>query len=266
MKFSINLILSFFYLLSPSFTNAQDIDNIRAEYDDKNGTIIVKYNLYWTENKKDRFRVRAYYTQDNGTTYYPINEVAGRKNDLGDGISAGEDKEFHWDYFVDDPDFTGKNVKFKIEAQWDKSFEMRRLEKLAGPEAALNSLIIPGWGNHKVTAEKGYAWLTYTSYSLVGAGAFFAITARNTHQKYLQANTPDEIAMLNQANQQGKIALGLLASGGSIWLGNAIWVAIRGSKNKRKLLLLSERKMDFKLRWDYNPTTQTNGFNFRWRF
>jgi hypothetical protein len=270
IKFSIYpLFVSLFliFLFSPP-TWAQSIDNIRAEYDEKNGIILIKYNLSWTENKNDRFKVRAYYSQDQGKNYLPINEVSGRKNDLGDGIVAGDGKEIHWDYFVDDPDFDGKNVKFKIEAQWDKSFEVRRLEKLTGPEAALNSLIIPGWGNHKVTGEKGYAWLTYTAYGLVGAGTVFAITARNTHQKYLQANTPDEINLLNQANQQGKLALGLLAGGASIWLGNAIWVAIRGSKNKRKLQKLSPiaQANRLPLRWDYNPITRTNGFNFHWRF
>jgi hypothetical protein len=236
----IPLFLSLLFL--PQILFPQKVENVVGKYDSRAGSIEIYYDLVGYSEKNEKYMVQAYYSLDDAKTFNQIYEATG---DIGDAIEPGKEKKIKWDYFIENPDFTGENVIFKVEAKWNKSYEIKRLQSLGGGNKAFNSLLIPGWGHQLVSGKKDKWWTTALVYGLAAGGGYFALSAQNKYNQYKKAQ--DEKAakdLLDQSNQQGKISLTLLAAGGTLWLSNVVWVALRGSKNKKVLKKLTALNTD----------------------
>lgn len=242
----------------------QQVTNISAEFDDRSALIIINYDLISYSGKEEKYQVRAFYSLDNGDSFIPIKEC---REDVGDGVSSGTGKKILWDYFIDNPDFTGKDVIFKVEAKWDKSFEINRLRSLGGAESALNSLLVPSWGHRKVSNEKQQWWTTALIYGITGAGLYFTFSANDQYQQYKNAQNASEAAdLLDKANQQGQTALILLGSGITLWASNMLWVGLRGAKNKRRLNDLLSTSQHAPILLGYDARYQSIGLQLKFKF
>ena len=261
-------MIKFIYTLAivcllSSIVFGQRVTNVSAEYDDRSGDIIIYYDLISYSGEEEFYEVKAFYSEDNGETFIQIQNGDG----LGDQISSGEGNIIRWDFFVENPEFNGKDVVFKVEAKWNKSFEIKRLRSLGGTESALNSLLIPGWGHEKVTGKKGHWWTTAAIYGITGAGIYFAFSADDTYKEYRRAQDNVEAAdLLDKANRKGKISLALVSTGATLWLSNMIWVAIRGSKNKKQLNSLLSTSQAPPILLGYQTQTQSVGFQLNFKF
>jgi formylglycine-generating enzyme required for sulfatase activity len=95
--------------------NGQVVSNVRAEQ--RGQSIVVFYSLETTSPCE----VSLLLSQDNGATWgSPLKNVSG---DVGKNISAGE-KKITWKVLEEQESFVGENIKFKVEAEVRKSFEL----------------------------------------------------------------------------------------------------------------------------------------------
>ena len=103
-----------------------------------------------------------------------------------------------------------------------------------GRSAALNSLVLPGWGKKRVTyGEKGTGtMITFLSSSAIAVGS--RLYSMNQYQKYNDETIPskrDEFyTNANSSNKVFLIAGGLSAT---IYVTDVLWVLNRGKKNKK---------------------------------
>ena len=260
--------LLLFLLLSGAicFSPAQEVKNVSAEFDNELGVILIYFDLNGVNQKvEERFTVRAYYSLDSGKIYEQITEATG---DVGDGILKGTGKLIQWDYFIENPEFNGQNVMFKVEAKWSKEYEIRRLEGLGKPNSALNSLLVPGWGHAKVHGKRGYWWTTALVYGVAGTGLYLTLSGNQKYKDYQNADTGEQaLSLLDQANNQKKLGVALLSAGGALWLSNVIWVALKGRQNQQKLLRLTQDDVAFApLQLHYDAYTRSTGFKLNFRF
>ena len=262
---SYGLILIGLMLTFNSF--AQSVKGVKAEFDSRTGVIKIYYDLMGRyTNADERYTVRAYYSVDSGKVYNQITEVTG-ESDIGDGIETGTGKIIAWDYFLENPEFDGQNVMFRVEAKWSREFEIRRLESLGKSRSALNAMLLPGWGHAKVTGKKGFWWKTALIYGVTATGLYFTISANNKYDKYQNTSNIDEaLRLYDQSNSQRQLGFALLGAGGAMWLSNIIWVAIKGGKNQKTLNQLKsnfQAHSPFQLNIDPNSGAAGLKFNFR---
>lgn len=103
-----------------------------------------------------------------------------------------------------------------------------------GRAAALNSLVLPGWGKKRVTyGEKGKGtMITFLSSTAIAVGS--RLYSMNQYQKYKDETIPskrDEFyTNANSSNKVFLIAGGLSAT---IYVTDVLWVLNRGKKNKK---------------------------------
>lgn len=261
-------ILLIFLLLGQCLTAySQEIANVSADFDKTIGQLTVTYDLLAANDFKERYRVRLYYSQNGGKDYSDtLRFVSG---DVGDAIQPGTGKKIQWNFFVENADFDGKNVLFKVEAERDWAFERQRLSSRGGPESALNSLILPGWGDSKVRSEdKKYWWITAGTLGLVGSGVFFALNSDKVYQDYKNADSAEDAeSLLKKSQNQGKIGTLLLLAGGTAWLTDMILVAVKGAKNRREQEHVRRRlNPQLSMRWQFDPLQQNTGLALQFKF
>ena len=95
--------------LSPVFTEAQSVTNIRCEQRDKK--VIIFYDL--TSKQGSNWKIDLYYSQDGGKSWStPLQKISG---ETGNKIKPGTDKVITWDVLSEVEKLEGK-ICFKISA------------------------------------------------------------------------------------------------------------------------------------------------------
>lgn len=265
--FSQTLILFWGFTINITTVSGQEIQQVLADFDKKNSLLVIYYDLVSAGNKDERYKVRLFYSQDKGKNFSDTLRFVN--GDVGDAIQPGTGKKIQWNYFVENADFDGKNVFFRVEAERDWNYESQRLSYLQGPENAFRSLLLPGWGDAKVRGkDRKYWWITAGTLGLVGSGVFFALNSRNQYDKYKAAEKPDEAqSNYDKAKSQGKIATILLVAGGAAWLCDIALVAVKGFHNQKKQKEVKQiLNQEITLRWQLNPWEHHSTLALKFKF
>lgn len=215
---------------------AQKIVQQEATLDTAKQTITIPYLIVDTLAPIDKgayqYQLQLYYTQDQGASYVgPLPNVQGH---LGKGILPGQ-KKIIWYYAKADTVFTGNNVQFKIAGSYRPS-----VLGLGRGKAALYSLLLPGLGRPKVYQRSSFQrklWFvpTVLTYGLIATSIATKVASNNSYDQYKQAtDATDANNLYNKANQQQRIFVGSLIAAGAIWLGDVVWVAMKGNQNRKK--------------------------------
>jgi len=217
-----------FFLLWSSFLQAQHrIDFKSASLDTLENLIRVRYDL--KGKNKRAYNINLYYSDNQGNTFRgPLRSVYG---DVGEGFAPGPDKQITWEFKKDNPYFRGKKqVTFRIEA-----IELPKIGK-GGPQHAVKSLLVPGWGDLYVRDGYNYWWITALAYGGVAGGItthFIAKNAYNKHQNRVADNAPDHRSYLTRAELYNNWSVALLSVGITTWATDVLGVYIKGKKNRK---------------------------------
>ncbi|HZK70879.1 MAG TPA: hypothetical protein VFD03_05070 [Clostridia bacterium] len=120
----------------------------------------------------------------------------------------------------------------------NQEYNNNRLVKFngsGGPSNALLSIIIPGLGVSNVTggAKSGLSTTLWT-YGFIGAGIGCKLWSNSEYKAYHSATTQDEIDKhYNLANGLNQAFYASVGTGVVIWLYDIIWVANKGTANKK---------------------------------
>jgi len=229
---------------------------LNVTLDNQQEKIRIDFNL--KASRKARFLIQLFYSKDGGKTFEgPMKSVLG---DAGENISSGKEKKIYWDFLIDDPNFEGKNISFKI-----KAFLMNPSTKLVpqgGPANALLSLMAPGIGDMRVrSGGLWYGAITVSAFTTLGTGLYLRAAARNNYDLYQRARDAQSAQdLLNKANQQNNLSAVLINAAIAIWVVDVALVAWRGFKNQK----LRRQKISLGLSPVGNQAIPT--FGFSWKF
>ncbi|WP_299455203.1 DUF5683 domain-containing protein [uncultured Microscilla sp.] len=227
---------------------AQTIVQQEAILDTAQQTITIPYLIEDTgtpvANGAHQYQLQLYYTQNQGVSYVgPLTHTNGH---VGKGILPGQ-KKIVWHYAKDTLPFTGRNVQFRISGSYQSS-----VLGLGKGNAAFYSLLLPGLGRKKVYQPASIhrkLWFVpaVLTYGLIATGIVAKVASTNTYNQYQQATTASSAEdLFNTANQQQRIFVGALLAAGVVWLGDMVWVAIKGNQNRKKQqrLIKKNQQMD----------------------
>ncbi len=237
------LYLTFFITSNALFAQSLVQDSIKV--DKKNKTITVPYQLKNGEII-NVYNIDVYYSGDKGKTFSgPIKNAKGH---VGADVLAGDNRQILWQYGQEDKEFKGKDVQFKLVANYETSVFNYKNEN-----ALWRSVLLPGWGNPYVREYKKfkwkYRWLLTTAavYGLIGGSFVQQSIADKTYDTYLNStNNADAIKSYADANKQYQIAQGMAVLAGAIWATDIVRVGLKGRKNRieKNRLLEKNKKMD----------------------
>jgi hypothetical protein len=219
-------------LLSTLTSFAQSVTNIDASMDNVTGAVHVSYDLNARSNNK-RYKVEVHCSEDGGATYSEA--LIGVSGDVGYNVRPGAGKKINWAYFVDAPEFKGKNVVIKIVAKDDIEYKENMTLSLGGPEKFYQSILVPGYGNYHVRKGKRYFLITTAVAGLIGGGIYLKYKADNRYSDYLSSTTPEQASShYDKASSMAKMSNALLMSGAAIWSIDVGQVITKGLVNRKK--------------------------------
>lgn len=218
-----SIFITFLLLLNSCNLIAQTVENVDFEFWDY--SIKVKYDLInCPENTVCNLNV--FFTKSDGSIIYPKSITSLTK------VYPGRSKTLIWDYKSDKIEYTGDlSVTIAI-----KNFEEipppPRIKK--GPDNAIFSLLLPGWGDLYVNKSDktspimisalyiGSGYLAYSSYN----------KANSYYDKYLKATTQssmDDNYNLLVTNLSQSIIYGGIAA--AVLVYDFIHVIVKGNRN-----------------------------------
>jgi hypothetical protein len=234
-------VVIFFFLIScTSYCFAQTIENISVTFDNVSGGVNIRYDLN-SKWKSKRYKVDVFCSEDKGATFSAA--LVGISGDAGYNIRPGEGKLINWAYFIDLPDFKGKDVVFKVVAKEDTEYQDNLTLSLGGPEKFYQSVLIPGYGNYHVRKGKGYMAITAAVGVLLATGTYMHFKANGYYSDYKNSTTA-EMANSNfrRAEQLSTTSKALLGAGGAIWTIDIGQVIFKGISNRRKQRQILEKR------------------------
>jgi hypothetical protein len=246
-------------------------DYVKVTYDLINGTEGKSYNINVLFEKRD------------GTMITP-QTLSGDYSK----VVPGYNKQIIWDYKTDVDEYIGEirvvlsisetndllpNNNADMGVGGDKTqklnydgsryvYSSRIPRALGGPDNAILSALLPGFGDHFVN-EKDRVTPYFVTAAFLASGYMAYSTmvqANDYYEKYQNARTQVEMdAMYTKATEyrsQHQIFFGVASA---IWLFDVIHVASKGSKNMRKT---SGKQKSVKLLPMYNQFKKSNPFEF----
>jgi hypothetical protein len=233
VKWTLFWLFSLLFLLSFSpRVSAQSLFNVSATIDNVNGSITVNYDLVSGLRSK-RFKVDIYCSLDSGKSFSEA--LVGVSKDVGYNIKPGPGKQANWAYFIDMPEFSGKNVVFKVSAKEDIEYKENIILSLGGPEKFYQSIVLPGYGNYHVRNGKGYMIVAGLVYSMLGAGTYLHFESKNSYAAYKKSTTVETAKRnFNRADSYRSTSNILLAGGFAIWSVDIGQVILKGISNRKK--------------------------------
>jgi hypothetical protein len=209
---------------------SQTVQNVTATFDDINGAVNVSYDLLGYGKK--RYKVDLFCSVDGGQTY--SNELIGVSHAVGYNVKQGLRNQINWAYFVDMPDFSGKNVVFKVVAKEDIEYKENLILSLGGPEKFYQSIILPGYGNYYVRRGKRYLAISGIVYGLLGTGIYCHFRAKNYYTDYKNA-TSVEIAneKFSETQKFSNLSNALIMGGAAVWTVDVAQVIVKGIRNRK---------------------------------
>ena len=236
MKKCLTLIIILSNLIVNAQKNNLKIDNINLDVRDH--VIFIHYDIL-NSDTSELFNVQLFFTDEAYVKYYFPSKVEG---DIGIAVQGGQEKTIIW------------KVSEEMDEIPEKITPQLRLndEKInfcdGGPSNAYLSLLVPGLGDYFVADHRNMKFKPYlrtlSSYGLIAMGiiasnyrtpvtkwvpAFWKSTS--TGYKYIDGHY-EELGDYNYLYFRNDAEL-FIAAGLSIWAIDILWVAAKGSKNKK---------------------------------
>lgn len=263
-KFILFLLMVSFFCLQVGYAQITDV---RAELDKLNRRIDIYYNLQAKGEKYDKFEIELYLSEDGGETFErKLEYVTGQ---YGKNVTPGLNKKMVWLYFKEMPEFTGKDIAFKVKAKVDLAAKEARILSLGGPKEALYSAILPGWGDYKVRDGKRWQFFTIgaISYALVGSGLYLRSRSRDNFDKVGRATSASEVDnLISRADGQNTTSTVLINTGIAIWAADLTLALLKGLKNQKAQRKIQQGKVSTSLRILYNPYANRPMFGLNFKF
>lgn len=244
---------------------AQIIEQKQVFVDKTRKKLMIPYSIQESNNIKYEYDIKLFYSQDAGKSYVgPLKYIEGH---VGEEVLAGPDKVIVWDYLKENPNFFGNNVRFKIWATYKPS-----ALNLGGPENALLSAVLPGWGDGKVTTMKHKLnWLYYSAPAgaLLGSSIWMKIRSNKNYDRFLGSEDITEAnSYFKKSDTQNKAALTLAFLGLSYWVYDVIKVGIKGLNNRKKIKRLEEKnkKLDINFGLNYDTELRNSELGLQFKF
>ena len=244
MKIITRLLINILLLGSAnSFLFSQNIENVHLNVIAEK--IIVNYDLINCSPKK-RYDISVRFLNGN-KVIYPKSIIG----DL-DTIICGKDKSITWDVLKDIDDLSG-NMTAIVEISKSHS-----IKTPGGPSNALLSLLVPGLGVKFVTSgQKKWYVRTIVVYGLYAIGAGCKLISNSQYDKYHQAIDQDSMdKYYNNADLLNKSFYVFVGAGTLVWIWDIIYVAVKGSKNRKS----------GSFGFNYNQDLKTVCFNYSMKF
>jgi len=185
--------------------------------------IVVNYDIANCPPKK-QYDITVRFFNENHKFVYP-ESIVGDINK----IKCGSGKTISWDVLKDTDEFSGRMTAV---VGISKSYSIRTP---GGPSNALLSILVPGLGAKYVTTGQNKWYVrTILVYGLVGAGIGCKLVSNSQYEKYHRATDQESMnKYYDMANVLNKTFYVLIGAGTLVWLYDIIWVAVKGSKNKK---------------------------------
>ncbi len=163
-----------------------------------------------------------------------------------------------------------KGMSYK---EWKQFRERASAFNLAGPEAALVSLVAPGAGDYMVRNKvRPYYLLTLADWGLIAGGIYYKRKSNKIYnEQYLTAASEEEAApFYDEANKHHHRYLVMIGSAIVLTATDVALVSMRGRKNLRKRKGRSVgQKFELYPGFDFSPYTMAEpsyALQFRWTF
>ncbi len=163
---------------------------------------------------------------------------------------AGNSAKIIWYWQEDYPKLSAGNIDLKITPT----------KLLPGPEAALYSMAVPGWGRQKVTNSRfPWAVIGVAAYSLIGTGIYYAtLGSDKSYDNYMEARTAaDRTKYLDRAKGEHRMGVFLISAGTAIWVADVFSTFRKGMANKQNSAQLIAEQMSQSKYYTYSNTAVT---------
>lgn len=233
VKLRIYFFLFFCFLFS--FTSrGQEIENV--DFSVEGSTIVVTYDLVNCPDKSF-YNLELWFIDRKEKSIIPISVEGDLKR-----VYPGKGKKIIWRYTSDI-----ENLETDISAVV-KIVESFSTKIKGGPENAILSMILPGWGDRYVNkVKKSSPLLVSLSYLGLAGYGFYQKTQSDTYYKaykaaITQSQMDEQYNLASEANQTF-----LLCAGGAalIWVFDVISVISKGSKNAKEIKQKNSRAFSF---------------------
>lgn len=160
--------------------------------------------------------------------------------------------------------YTFNMNKAVINNQEHNNNQLVKMIGSGGPSNAFLSILIPGLGVSNVTggAKSGLSTTLWT-YGFIGAGIGCKLWSNSEYKAYHLANTQTDMdthyELANGLNQAFYVSVG---TGVVIWLYDIIWVAKKGSENKKAQKAWKQNHLGVY----YNPEMNASGLSYTINF
>jgi len=265
-----NKVFGFFLILIVplcGFSQAQlSLSQPRLTLSDKKLTI--EYDIVNSESS-DIFMVWVEIVDSRGNH---INAIS-LSGDFGAEIKGGMDKRIIWDMGKDNIQI---NEEISVEVKAEKQIPPEKITE-SKPEKAteksvktitktnmvLSSLVLPGWGQSKITKRKPYWLMGVASYGCLVASVSLNRKASATYDDYLNStNITESDELYNLAVEQSNASKFFGYTAFSIWAANMIWVMVSHPPSDNATV--TNKK--FSIEPSMDPNSGTTMFTFRYRF
>ncbi len=177
---------------------------------------------------KSLYDIKIKFIDENNGEIYPVSIIGDITK-----VNCGNGKKIEWDVLKDKSELKGK-IRAIVEISKKYSTKVK-----GGPSNAFLSMLLPGLGEWGVMKEKSVFPL-YVTGAFLGS-LYFAfstkIESNKFYDQYRQATTQFEMdTYYKNANDKYQTYQFFLGLAGTIWLGDVIYVTVKGFKNRREQL------------------------------
>lgn len=222
-KSAVCLVLCFF-----AYTNAnsQQIENV--DFSLEGNTLVVTYDLINCPTKSF-YNIGLTFIDRSNKNIIPISIGGDIKK-----VYPGTGKKIVWKY-TDDSYIGDIETDLKATVKILESFST---QIKGGPQNAILSMILPGWGDHYVNkVKKSTPYLVSLLYlGAAGYGLYQKMESDKYYKLYLNATDQNEMdTQYNLASEANKNFVTYAGAAALIWVIDVISVLNKGSKNAREI-------------------------------
>lgn len=226
---------------------SQQVENV--DFTVKDNVVIVTYDLVNCQSS-ELYDIKLTFVSESRNIY--PNSITGDIN----SVSAGENKKIEWMVLSDKAELKG-NIQAIVEIShiYYSTVEIsntystkitgspsKSTKTTGGPSNVFLSMILPGLGDIKVDKENDKRHLKWYHISGIYLGAAlcaysYKLRSNKFYDEYLNSTTQSQIdGAYKSANDRHHAFLILVGVAGTVWLGDVIYVTVKGFKNRHEQL------------------------------
>jgi len=177
--------------------------------------------------------------------------------DVGEKISAGEDKEIIWDLVADNI-FLKETINVKLVADVKRDFSYYSFNKLL-----ISSIIVPGMGRHKFDRSKKQYYAGMIGYTCILTGLVTKSSSNKSFNRYsIEKDAALRQKYFNRSNTYRSIATLTFISAASIWATDITLLYLK-KLNSKSTASNFQNNLNFAMSYNYFSQKPMFGLNYR---